>query len=72
MAENLGTGVSYVNEDAGYNYDLVVFQEHKPPLDSELNLAQEIKRLASQRNLNSLPSAFASNFFTKFSKYSPV
>ncbi len=58
MAENLGEGVSYVSESAGYNYDMVVFQEQKPPLDSELNLSQELKRLAGQRRLDTLPSGW--------------
>ena len=58
MAENLGTDVSYVSESNGYNYDLVVFQEQKPPLDSELNLAQELARQAGQRKLSSFPSGW--------------
>jgi len=58
MAENLGSDVSYVSESEGYNYDMVVFQEQKPPLDSELNLAQELKRIAGQRRLDTLPSGW--------------
>lgn len=58
MAENLGTDVSYVSESDGYNYDLVVFQEQKPPLDSELNLAQELARQAGQRKLSTFPSGW--------------
>jgi hypothetical protein len=34
MAENLGSGVSYVNDPTGYAYDTVVFQKGKPPLDN--------------------------------------
>jgi len=58
MTTNLGSGVSYVNDDQGYNYDMVVFQKGKPPLDSELNLAQELQNIIAQRNLRSLPSGW--------------
>ena len=58
MAENLGTGVSYVSDSAGYAYDTVVFQKGKPPLDTELNLLQDIRRELSARDLNSMPSGW--------------
>jgi len=58
MSENLGTGVSYVNEVEGYNYDTVVFQKGKPPLDSELNLLQDIRRELGNRQLSNLPSGW--------------
>jgi len=62
MATNLGSGVSYVPEDQGYNYDMVVFQKGKPPLDSELNLAQELQNIIAQRNLRSLSSGWLSAY----------
>lgn len=66
MADNLGTGVSYVYDDENYNYDLVVFQKGKPPLDSEMNLAQQIQSLANRRQMYSLPSGWLTmrSFFT--------
>jgi len=60
MSENLGTGVSYVYESEGYNNVMVVFQKGKPPLDSELNLAQEQQRLLARRALDNLPSGWLS------------
>lgn len=57
---DLGKGVSYVYDSEGYNYDMVVFQKGKPPLDSELNLAQELQNIIGQRNLRSLPSGWLS------------
>jgi len=60
MSENLGTGVSYVYESEGYNNVMVVFQKGKPPLDSELNLAQEQIRLLARRQLDTLPSGWLS------------
>lgn len=69
MAENLGQGVSYVAESQDYNYDMVVFQEQKPPLDTELNLAQELARQAGQRRLDSFPSGWLTlrEFYTNSS-----
>jgi photosystem II stability/assembly factor-like uncharacterized protein len=66
MSDNLGTGVSYVNEAAGYNYDMVVFQKGKPPLDSEMNLAQQMQTVISQRQQATLPSGWMTmrNFYT--------
>lgn len=59
---DLGKGVSYVYDAEGYNYDMVVFQKGKPPLDSELNLSQELQNLITQRNLRSLPSGWLSSY----------
>lgn len=44
MTENLGSGVSRVLDPAGTSYLEVVWQEGKPPLDSELNLIQAIDK----------------------------
>lgn len=60
MATDLGKGVSTVYDDNGYNYDMVVFQKGKPPLDAELNLAQELQNLIANRNMRSLPSGWLS------------
>jgi photosystem II stability/assembly factor-like uncharacterized protein len=62
MATDLGHGVSTVYDNDGYNYDLVVFQKGKPPLDAELNLAQELQNLIGRRNLNSLPSGWITTY----------
>ena len=56
--ENLGSGVSYVFEPSGFNYDEVVFQKGKPPIDSEMNLIQELQNAVGQRNLSGLPSGW--------------
>jgi photosystem II stability/assembly factor-like uncharacterized protein len=37
---------------------MVVFQKGKPPLDAELNLAQELQNLIARRNLRTLPSGW--------------
>lgn len=58
MATDLGRGVSTVYDNDGYNYDMVVFQKGKPPLDAELNLAQELQNLIAQKNLKTLPSGW--------------
>ena len=60
MSDNLGTGVSYVYNEQGYNYDTVVFQKGKPPLDSELNFVQQIQNLINQKQLSHLPSGWLS------------
>ena len=59
MAENLGTGVSYVNNQvASYNYDTVVFQKQYPPLDSEINLVQQLQHEIDSKRLSFLPSGW--------------
>jgi len=58
MAENLGTGVSYVFDPTGYAYDTVVFQKGKPPMDTEMNLVQDIQRELNSRQLGYLPSGW--------------
>lgn len=42
MAKNLGKNVSQTYDNIDYAYDSVVFQEGKPPLDSEMNLTQQL------------------------------
>lgn len=58
MADNLGTGVSHVFTGSGYNYDTVVFQKGKPPLDSEVNLVQQLQMLINQKQLSWLNSGW--------------
>jgi photosystem II stability/assembly factor-like uncharacterized protein len=60
MSKNLGDGVSSVNDGLGYNFDRVVFQDGKPILDSELNLAQELQGILSQKSTTHLPSGWLS------------
>ena len=60
MATDLGKGVSLAYDTDGYNYDMVVFQKGKPPLDAELNLAQELQNITAGKNLKSLPSGWLS------------
>lgn len=42
MAKDLGKKVSYTYDNEDYSYDSVVFQKGKPPLDSEVNLSQQL------------------------------
>lgn len=60
MAKNLGSGVSTVYDGEGYAYDKVVFQQGKPPLDAELNLAQELQEIMGRRSTSHLPSGWMS------------
>lgn len=60
MAKNLGTGVSMTYDGEGYAFDKVVFQQGKPPLDAELNLAQELQEILTQRSTAHLPSGWLS------------
>jgi photosystem II stability/assembly factor-like uncharacterized protein len=56
--DNFGTGVSYVYDEDGYNYERVVFQKGKPPFDSEFNAAQGYESLLRGRQLADLPSGW--------------
>ena len=62
MVNDLGTGVSYVYEEEGYNYDTVVYQKGKPPLDSELNLSQDIINGLRTRQMMAWPSGWMSYY----------
>jgi photosystem II stability/assembly factor-like uncharacterized protein len=62
MANDLGTGVSYVYDDQGYNYDMLVYQKGKPPLDSELNLSQELSNELRSRQMMAWPSGWISYY----------
>ncbi len=43
MSDNLGPGVSRVVSPEGASFDLVIWQADKPPLDSELDLVQQVE-----------------------------
>ena len=60
MAKNLGSGVSTVYEGEGYAYDKVVYQQGKPPLDAENNLAQELQEILSRKSTSHLSSGWLS------------
>jgi len=60
MAKNLGEGVSTTYEGQGYAFDKVVFQKDIPILDSELNLAQELQEILTQKSTAHLPSGWLS------------
>lgn len=60
MSENFGTGVSFVSDPSNYNYDTVVFQKGKPPLDTELNLLQQIQNDLAHRRLENIASGWLS------------
>jgi photosystem II stability/assembly factor-like uncharacterized protein len=60
MAKNLGSGVSTVYDGEGYAFDKVVFQQGKPPLDAEFNLAQELQEILTRRSTAHLPSGWLS------------
>lgn len=60
MSINQGSNVSTSYEGAGYAYDKVVFQAGKPLLDGELNLAQELQEVLTQRSTARLPSGWLS------------
>ena len=59
MAKNLGNLVSRVLEQEGRNYTNVVFQQKRPPLDSEWNLIQEINNFQHAETIRKItPSGF--------------
>jgi hypothetical protein len=58
MAENFGTGVSYVYDNDAYNYDTIIFQKQYPPLDTELNAVQQLQNIINRRSLYHLPSGW--------------
>ncbi len=48
MAQDFGSGVSRTLSAAQRQFEIVVWQKHKPPLDSELNLMAQIEMLRVQ------------------------
>lgn len=59
MAKNLGPNVSRVLEQEDRSWHSVVFQQKRPPLDSEWNLVQEIRSFQHASTLRRLtPSGF--------------
>ena len=58
MSDNLGNGVSFVDDNQVYDYESVVFQQGKPPLDTELNVMQQLQSITSARQTYGLPSGW--------------
>jgi len=59
MTKDLGDKVSRVLEDTGRAWDQVIYNELQPPLDSELNLSQQIASEIRAENLRvNFPSGF--------------
>jgi len=59
MAKNLGPNVSRVLEQDERSWLNVVFQQKRPPLDSEWNLVQEIQNFKHAQTIRRLtPSGF--------------
>jgi len=62
MGDNFGTGVSRVLDPKQANFSLVLWQQGKPPLDSELNLLQQLSQdWRQQLVLRGSPSGFLGN-----------
>jgi photosystem II stability/assembly factor-like uncharacterized protein len=61
MAINHGENISTSYEGLGYAFDKVVFQEGKPVLDHELNTAQELQEILTQKSTAHLPSGWLSS-----------
>lgn len=60
MAINQGDVNSTSYEGLGYAFDKVVFQAGKPPLDTELNTAQELQEIITQKSTAHIPSGWLS------------
>lgn len=60
MSMYLGKGVSSIFGSEGYNYSKVVFSKGRPPLDSELNLLQELLEQQARRSTMEMPSGWIS------------
>ena len=59
MAEDYGTGVSRTLSAVDRSFETIIWQKGKPPLDSELNLNQQIQSEARSQTLRALmPSGF--------------
>jgi len=60
MAKNILENVASQLDSLSYAFDKVVFKKGNPPLDSELNLAQELNNIFSQKVTADLPSGWLS------------
>lgn len=59
MSDHLGDGVSRTLTPAARNFVTTVFQQNRPPLDSELNLISQVSESARQALLSAnIPSGF--------------
>lgn len=64
MAEDFGTGVSRTLSAVDRSFETVVLQKGKPPLDSELNLYQQVQSEGRAQALRALmPSGFLGDAF---------
>jgi len=62
MSNNFGTGVSRVLDPSQTSFLVTIWQQGKPPLDSELNLIQQIaNEWNRQAILRGIPSGFLAN-----------
>jgi hypothetical protein len=62
MADNFGTGTSRVLNPKKTQFTQVVWQQNKPPLDSELNLLQQLSTVWNQSAvLRGVPSGWIGN-----------
>lgn len=62
MSNNFGTGVSRVLDPSQTSFLVTIWQQGKPPLDSELNLIQQIaNEWNRQAVLRGVPSGFLAN-----------
>lgn len=70
MSENLGNGVSRVMDPTGTSYLEVIWQQGKPPLDSEFNLIQAIdKEWRRIMVLRGTPSGWLGNETNNFADF---
>lgn len=60
MVKKLGENTPTQLDGRGYAFDKVIFNEGNPPLDSELNLAQELNSVMTQKATADLPSGWLS------------
>jgi len=60
MATNNEENTSTSLEGLGYAFDKVVFQKGKPPLDTELNSAQEFQEINTRKSTAHIPSGWLS------------
>lgn len=60
MSESFGSGVSRTLSAIARQFDVVVFQESKPPLDSEVNLLQQVQ---TEQVRSAIRNRYPSGFF---------
>lgn len=60
MAQNVEKNVASIYDNLVYNYDKVRFLRGNPPLADELNLAQDLQEIITQKSTAHLPSGWMS------------